>query len=92
VETLIFLASVPVSLALVIYTSLAWRGIWRFLGFVPILALVAGCVHGLLQNSNLWPFWVTEYAPYGLGFGIGLWVLHFFVCRFIAHQSIRQSV
>jgi hypothetical protein len=84
---LLLFASVPACIALQLYIWITWRGAWRLIGRVPVLALIAGCIHGILQNSNLWPFWVTEYAPYGLLFGVALFVIRFL--RFRLRKSVR---
>ena len=78
---MIYIISVPLCIALQLYIWIAWRGAWRLVGSVPALALLAGCIHGIIQNSNLWPFWVTEYAPYGLLFAVALFVIRFLWLR-----------
>ena len=75
-------ASVPACIGLQLYIWIAWRRVWRLIGSVPALALLAGCIHGYAQNSNLWPFWVTEFAPHGLVFGIILLAIRFAWLRF----------
>jgi hypothetical protein len=71
----LFILSVPICLVMQIYFWIAWRGLWRIVGSQPIVALVAGCIHGYVQHSNLWPFWITEFAPYGVAGGLVLWII-----------------
>jgi hypothetical protein len=73
--TFLFLASVPISIGLQLYIWIAWRRVWRIVGSAPAMALISGAVHGLAQNSNLWPFWIIEFAPYSAGLGIALLVI-----------------
>jgi len=70
------LITVPVCVLLQIYIWFSWRGYWRLIGTFPALSLVAGCAHGWLKESNLWPFWITEFAPFVLCVGVVLMILH----------------
>jgi hypothetical protein len=77
----ILVLSVPVCFALQFYIWIVWRGSWRLFGSLPALALLAGCIHGLVSDSNLWPFWITEFAPHGVGIAVALLIIRFIVRR-----------
>jgi hypothetical protein len=81
------ISSVPVCIALQIYLWVAWRGVWRLVGSLPALALLAGCADGLLHKSNLWPFWIPEFAPHGVAVAVILLII-----RFIVRRVTRERV
>ena len=82
---LYFLAA-PACFALQVYIWVAWRGMWRLFGSLPFFALLAGCIHGYATHSDLWPFWILEFAPHGLGLAVGLLIVRFIVRR-LSHDT-----
>jgi hypothetical protein len=78
---ILYFLTVPLCFASQVYIWVAWRGMWRLFGSLPFLALLAGLIHGYASKSNLWPFWILEFAPHALGLAVVLLIVRFIVRR-----------
>src|SRR4051794_36478616 len=74
----LLMLSVPGYFILQFWLARSWRGRWRLVAFIPLLAIVPAMTFSafaLSQGSNLWPLTVVLLAPFGFVYLLAAWGL-----------------
>ena len=86
------LALAIVDIALQVWTWKRWRGKWRMIATLPALIPLGGAAVGLLQGSNLWPFWGLFLFPHAGVAIILIWLSRASYNRRSARQGEKRNI